>query len=395
MTTISVSEETPVWRDPRAIALLLAASLKVMANATISPALPGLEDLFASDPDAALLTRLLVPAPSLAVVVCAPLAGVAVDRFGRRRLLLSGVLLFAIAGCAGLFLPDLTAILASRLVLGVAVALIMTSQTALIGDYFAGDRRTSLMGLETSARNFGGFLCISLAGALATISPRLPFAIYGLAALLIPFIWTVVSEPRSARPHGGASQDDADGHPAWAILLVALAALQVATNMAFFIMPTQLPFFLDASGYRSAATTGAVLSAMTITGGFVALLYGRIKRTLGHASAFALGYALMALGFALLSVAGAFWTILAGAAAIGAGYSTALPNFVAIALRLAPARRRGLAGGVLTSAVFVGQFVSPFVSMPAIAALGYDGMFRVAAMALGALALAAVLAPRN
>ncbi|WP_269931044.1 hypothetical protein [Aminobacter sp. HY435] len=71
------------------MALLLAASLTTMANATISPALPGLERLFADDPNTALLTRLLVPAPSLAVAVCAPLAGLAVDRFGRRLLLLS------------------------------------------------------------------------------------------------------------------------------------------------------------------------------------------------------------------------------------------------------------------------------------------------------------------
>ena len=63
----------PVWRDNRAVVLLMAAMLTTMANATISPALPGLERLFAHDPDAALLTRLLVTAPSLSVAVLAPL----------------------------------------------------------------------------------------------------------------------------------------------------------------------------------------------------------------------------------------------------------------------------------------------------------------------------------
>ena len=65
------------WRDPRVLALLMAASLTTMANATISPALPGLQRLFAGDPDAALLTRLLVPAPSLSVALVAPFAGLA------------------------------------------------------------------------------------------------------------------------------------------------------------------------------------------------------------------------------------------------------------------------------------------------------------------------------
>ncbi len=129
MSSPSISTPIQVWRDPRAVALLLAASLTTMANATISPALPGLERLFADDPNASLLVRLLVPAPSLGVAVCAPLVGLVADRYGRRQLLLSGVFLFVIAGSAGLLLPDLASIFASRLLLGVAVALIMTAQT--------------------------------------------------------------------------------------------------------------------------------------------------------------------------------------------------------------------------------------------------------------------------
>ena len=132
----------PVWRDNRAVALLMAAMLTTMANATISPALPGLERLFAQDPDAAMLTRMLVTAPSLSVAIFAPLAGLAMDRTGRRRPLLIGIILFVTAGCAGLVLPSLSTILASRLLLGIAVALIMTAQTALVADYFSGaDRR--------------------------------------------------------------------------------------------------------------------------------------------------------------------------------------------------------------------------------------------------------------
>ena len=193
----------PVWRDSRAIALLLAAMLTTMANATISPALPGLARLFAEEPDAALLTRLLVSAPSLSVALLAPLAGLAADRFGRRRLLLMGVVLFTIAGSAGLALPNLPAILVSRLVLGIAVALIMTAQTALVGDYFSGEERSALMGLQIAARNFGGLVFITLAGWAAFLSPRLPFAIYGLAILFLPLMRKVITDrPRRSPPPG-------------------------------------------------------------------------------------------------------------------------------------------------------------------------------------------------
>ena len=39
------------------------------------------------------------------------------------------------------------------------------------------------------------------------------------------------------------------------------------TTTIFFIMPTQLPFFLEAFGYDSAAMTGAALGALTLAGG--------------------------------------------------------------------------------------------------------------------------------
>ncbi len=210
----------PVWHDPRAVALLMAASLTTMANATISPALPALERLFADDPNAAMLVRLLVPAPSIAVAILAPFAGIFTDRYGRRQMLLAGVGLFVLAGCAGLLLPDLPAIFVSRLILGGAVALIMTAQIALIGDYFRGADRNVLTGLQISARNFGGLAFISLAGWFAVISPRLPFAIYGVATLFLPLMWKVVVDPQRTSSDPGASQQDNSPTPSsWGFAL--------------------------------------------------------------------------------------------------------------------------------------------------------------------------------
>jgi len=386
METAYEIEKRPVWQDGRAIALLLAASLTTMANATISPALPGLERLFAGDPNAAMLTRLLVPAPSLGVALCAPLVGLAADRFGRRRLLLAGVLLFLAAGTAGLVLPNLQMIFASRLLLGAAVALIMTAQTALLGDYFTGDERSALMGLQISARNLGGLVFISLAGWVAALSPRLPFAIYGLAAAFLPLMWKVIIDlPRvsqaGARPMAGAQQQRS-----WAVLLALLVLLQALTNMVFFVMPTQMPFFLEAGGHGSSVMTGAVLGALMLSGGGFALLYPRIQRATGYAGLFCLGYAAMALGFALLLFARAPLPLFAAAAAIGMGYALVSPSFIALALTLTPARVRGLGGGILTASIFIGQFCSPLLSTPLIARYGYDQLFCGSAALLAAMA---------
>lgn len=393
MEAILVSKQIPVWQDRRAIALLMAASLTTMANATIAPALPGLERLFAGDPDAALLTRLLVPAPSLAVAIVAPLAGIAADRIGRRSLLLVGVVLFVISGCAGLFLPDLPTIFASRLVLGIAVALIMTAQTALIGDYFSGDDRNALTGLQISARNLGGLVFILTAGWAATLSPRLPFAIYGLAAALLPLMWLVIVDPPRLPPAGsGKLAAQSDHQRSWRLPLTLLVLLQGATNMIFFVMPTQLSFFLDTQGYDSAIMTGSALGVLMLSGGGFALLYPRIQRAVGYAGIFALGYGAMALGFLLLVTASTAPSIFGAVAAIGVGYALVSPSFVALALNLAPAQKRGLAGGILTASIFIGQFCSPLISTPFIAGYGYVLLFGGTAALLAIMTMIAVLA---
>ncbi|WP_310620849.1 MFS transporter [Flexibacterium corallicola] len=382
-------QEKPVWQEGKAIALLLAASLTVMANATISPALPGLAQMFADDKNAQYLTRLLVAAPSLSVIFVAPLAGSIADHYGRRPVLLCGVLLFAIAGSAGLFLPDLNWIFASRLLLGVAVGMIMSAQTALVGDYYTGAKRSSLMGLQISARNFGGFVYISLAGWLALSSPRFPFAVYALALLFLPFIWRVLTEP--VKHKAGQPQGDPQfyvGHKAWVPLFVALCVLQMLTNMSFFVMPTQLPFFFESLGVESAGMTGMALGTLMICGGTSALLYSSFRAKLGLAGVYALGYGLMALG--LVTVASPLpYSPFIAAALVGAGYALVMPSFTALALQLSPSTRRGIVGGWLTTSVFFGQFISPFLTMPLIASLGFGGAFTVIAGGLAILAIGA------
>ncbi|MDP3340707.1 MFS transporter [Frigidibacter sp.] len=358
-----------VWRDPRAIALMIAASLTVMTAATISPALPGLERQFPQTEANAFLVRMLVSAPSLAVVFIAPWCGMIADRVGRRRMLLAGLVLFILAGSAGLVLPTLPSILVSRLGLGVALAMIMTAQSALLGDYFSGGALQRVSSAQVSARNLGGLVFIFSAGLLATIGPRLPFAIYALPLLVLPYIWRVIVEPPRqfpsaqgyAVPVAGASQRR----------VLVLAGGQMAVTMLFFVMPTQLPFFLSASGYTSPAMTGTALGTLMLAGGVTALFYPRIRARIGNGGNWAVGFSLMAAGFAILVGGPAQAAVFLGCAAIGAGYALTIPGFVVLSLAATPPGRRGRTGALLTGSVFLGQVLSPVLSTPALAEWGW------------------------
>lgn len=374
-------------RDPRALALLLAATLTIMANATISPSLPQLQALFSDQPNAAVLTPLLVTAPSLLVAILAPFAGLVADRFGRRKPLLIGVLLFGITGSAGLYLPSLPAIFVSRLALGLAVALIMTAQSALIGDYFSGEARGRFMGYQIAATNFGGFLCLTLAGWLATVSPRLPFAIYGVALLYVPVIWRAITDnPSIADSHHELSESPAAG--GWPLMVTAIAALAGLTMMLFYVMPTQFPFFLSNIGHKDPSTAGVLLGALTLSGGIVALNFGAARARLGRVATPALGYLVMASGFVLLIGARELGLLLVDAMVIGGGFAFIIPSVFALMLDVVPENRRGVASGAITTSLFLGQFLSPLTLQPITELWGYAGLFGLAG---GMLALLGVL----
>ncbi|RCW87910.1 MFS transporter [Phyllobacterium bourgognense] len=386
-------EDRPIWRDPRAIALMMAASLTVMTAATISPALPGLERQFAGNETNALLIRLLVPAPSLAVVLVAPWCGAIADRSGRRRMLLAGLILFIISGSAGLVLPTLPLIMVSRVCLGVALAMIMTAQSALIGDYFSGRTLHAISSGQVSARNFGGFVFILVAGLLATVESRLPFAVYVLPALALPFFWRVIVDLPSSMPAEQSSTTSSSGRFRPVVYLLAFGQMVITT--LFFVMPTQLPFFLSGQGYSSPAVTGTALGTLMLAGGCAALCYPHLREAIGHAGNWACGFGLMATGFATLVTIEAGTAVFIGCAAIGAGYALATPGFIAISLGLTPPSRRGKTGALLTASVFLGQFLSPLVSSPAISEWGWRVSGIGLAAVLGTLALISGLAFRH
>ncbi|KAJ53996.1 hypothetical protein ACMU_04640 [Actibacterium mucosum KCTC 23349] len=378
----------PLWREPAAAALILCAALITMANSTISPALPGIEALYPNNPNAAMLTRLLVPAPSITAMAIAPFVGALADRFGRRPLLLGGLALYVVAGAAPLWPMSLEAIFVSRLVLGVAVALVLTTSAALVGDLFLGERRAGVLGLQISARNFGGMLGIVGAGMLASISTRLPFGIYISALLVLWITWRAVQDVPRVESKNTSTQEETRG---WAVPLAAICALQMVTAMTFFIMPTQMPFYVQSLGHPPASSTGITMGTLTLAGALAALRYRALAGLLGSQRVLALGYGAMAIGFAILAPATGLLILTAGAAMVGVGFALVSPALPALALATAPDHRRGLALGALTTAVYLGQILSPFASQALIEGYGFAALYVTATVAAGALAVGAVL----
>lgn len=387
-----VANATPAQESQagRNATLLLVSTLTIMSGATISPSLPAIEAHFAGSANVEILTRLVLTLPALFIVFCAPFAGGLADRFGRRPLLIAAALLYGLSGTSGLVSDSLTGLLIGRAMLGVAVAGIMTTATALVGDYFSGPARDRFMGFQSAFIGIGGLVFLTGGGLLAELHWRAPFAVYGMSLLLVPAVLAFIVEPARAR-QAAVTSAPGGGGTLW-LAVIAVYAAATINSIAFYLLPTQLPFHLNAMGIVSPTMAGLAIGVGNLVGAVVALFYGRLRAGLGVVGVFGLGFGLMAAGYVILGLAETLVPVLAGAGVVGLGLGMMMPNIAAAAMAAAAPGMRGRVAGGMTASVFAGHFVSPFVSQPMIAAFGFGNTYLIAGFAIGGIAALATVA---
>lgn len=363
-------------RSPFLLPVLLAcASLTVMAGATIAPGLPRLLEHFSDHPNAEYYTRFILTIPGLAIAITAPIAGALADKLGRRVLLQLGVVLYVVSGSAGLWLNDLEWLLVSRLLLGVAVGMVMVCSMALITDHFQGAERDRAMGIQASAMAAGGIMFISAGSVLADVSWRAPFGIYLLPVVLFPLIYKYVSKPpRSEEELGAVNERFPTRH---AMLVYSLGFISM---LLFFFIPTQLPFFAIELGADSLKYAGFAVVLSQIFSAVASANYRWLRGKLENRQILLLSFVSLCIGFLFLSQAESLLGMFIGMPFIGIGLGFHFPNLSIWLMAKVPSTMRGRASGGLTTAIFIGQFLSPLLSQPLIKAYSLNGAFLGAAL---------------
>jgi MFS family permease len=155
----------PINRLPRwrLVALSLAMLLPSLGTSIANVALPSLATSFDASFGEA---QWVVIAYLLAVTTLIVSAGRLGDMFGRRRLLLVGIGLFAVASAACALAPSLWVLIAGRAVQGMGAAIMMALTVALVADAVPKERTGRAVGLLGTVSAVGTALGPSLGGGL-------------------------------------------------------------------------------------------------------------------------------------------------------------------------------------------------------------------------------------
>jgi MFS family permease len=299
-----------------------------------------------------------------------------------------------VAGMAPLLLDSLPLIVLSRVLVGAATAMIVTTCTVLIGDNFAGLRRARYLALQPVVTTIAGVSGLSVGNALSTVSWRAPYIVFAVGMVLLPFM----TEPQSAARVVVRRQTGPGPRPP---SLAPFLLLTVVASAIVSLPLVQTWTLVEQSGVVSGGMIAAVgaLSGLAMVAGGIA---GREVIDAPPGRALGVGFAVAALGFGFIGVSrGAPGIIIgeivvAGLMLAGFGSGVLLPVLLVRTVGAVDYGQRGHGVGMWQAAYFGGQFVTPlaFTAISDAAGGPFAGLGAVAVLCLATAVVVAAAARR-
>src|SRR5690625_2725511 len=145
----------------------------------------------------------LVSAFAIMQLLVSPIAGQWVDKFGRKRMIVIGLIIFSFSELLFGLGQVVEVLFISRLLGGVSAAFIMPAVTAFIADITTIETRSKAMGYMSAAINTGFIIGPGIGGFLAVFGTRVPFFVAAVFALISASIsYLMLKEPERYKKEG-------------------------------------------------------------------------------------------------------------------------------------------------------------------------------------------------
>ncbi len=153
---------------------------------------------------------LMVAAFSISQLIFSPYSGRLSDRIGRKKLIITGMVIFAISEWLFAIAHAPALLFVSRAIGGLGAALIMPSVMAYAADITSNEERGSAMGFINAAITTGFIIGPGIGGLLAEYGIRVPFYAAAIAGL-VAAIATLLMLPESLSPERRAELTTSQG----------------------------------------------------------------------------------------------------------------------------------------------------------------------------------------
>ncbi|MEC1442800.1 multidrug efflux MFS transporter Bmr [Bacillus subtilis] len=295
-------------------------------------------------------------------LIVSPIAGRWVDRFGRKIMIVIGLLFFSVSEFLFGIGKTVEMLFISRMLGGISAAFIMPGVTAFIADITTIKTRPKALGYMSAAISTGFIIGPGIGGFLAEVHSRLPFFFAAAFALLAAILSILTLREPGRNPENQEIKGQKTGFkrifaPMYfiAFLIILISSFGLASFESLFALFVDHKFGFTASDIAIMITGGAIVGAITQV-----VLFDRFTRWFGEIHLIRYSLILSTSLVFLLTTVHSYVAILLVTVTVFVGFDLMRPAVTTYLSKIA-GNEQGFAGGMNSMFTSIGNVFGPII----------------------------------
>ncbi|MDL2029593.1 MULTISPECIES: MFS transporter [Bacillus] len=332
-----------------------------------------LQELGGTESQGGLLISLFL----LSAIITRPFSGAIVERFGKKRMAIVSMALFALSSFLYMPIHNFSLLLGLRFFQGIWFSILTTVTGAIAADIIPAKRRGEGLGYFAMSMNLamaiGPFLGLNLMRVVSFPVFFTAFALFMVAGLLVSFLIKVPQSKDSGTTVFRFAFSDMFEKGALKIatvgLFISFCYSTVTSYLSVFAKSVDLS---DISGYFFVCFAVTMMIARPFT--------GKLFDKVGPGIVIYPSILIFSVGLCMLSFTHSGLMLLLSGAVIGLGYGSIVPCMQTLAIQKSPAHRSGFATATFFTFFDSGIAVGSYVFGLFVASAGFSAIYLTAGL---------------
>ncbi|PIC76809.1 MFS transporter [Sporosarcina sp. P19] len=299
---------------------------------------------------------------AMAQLLISPLSGRWVDTFGRKKMIVVGLIIFSSSEFLFGIGQTLPVLFASRILGGISAAFIMPAVTAFIADITTMETRSKALGFMSAAISTGFILGPGVGGFLATYGTRVPFFFAGgLALFAAIFSFIALREPE--RYQEAVAEDVTKPglkrifarHYFIVFIIILILSFGLASFESIFSLFVDHKFGFTPKDIAIIITGGGLVGAVAQV-----VLFDKLARTIGEKRLIFFCLIFSSILVFLTTFVQSYFSVLAVTMIIFVGFDLIRPAATSYLSKIA-GNEQGFVGGMNSMFTSIGNVFGPII----------------------------------
>lgn len=307
----------------------------------------------------------LTAAFALAQLIFSPFAGKAVDKYGRKRMIVIGLFIFSFSEFLFGLGKTIEVLFVSRILGGISGAFIMPAVTAFIADITTLKTRPKALGYMSATISTGFIIGPGIGGFLAEIGTRVPFFTAAVCGLLVAILSIFsLREPKSKTDDMADLTEELGKSglkkmfmPMFfiAFIVILISTFGLAAFDSFFSLYTDHKYGFTPSDIAIAITGGAIIGAI-----FQVALFDWLTKWIGEINIIRWSLGISAVLVYAMTLANSYWQVMAVTFTVFIGFDMIRPAVTNYLSSIA-GNEQGFVGGMNSFFTSLANVFGPIV----------------------------------